>query len=414
MKRSRAVFCLMLALMLVCSAAFAEETLMTDAPTGTNISMEVEPPGETEGETQNLPVEETQEPAEGETQEPTKEETQEPTEEETQKPMEEETQDPKEEKTQDPTKEEKQDPAEEPTAFYIFISNTTQKGENENVRKIFYQTAADSLSFSWTALEEAASYEVKIIDAADTELYLSQMTETALSLPLTIFAECSSTYVLTVTAYSGAETPARLASAGITFVLVQGQPKSDDGKGSPTGGGGGHRGGGKMPDGMGEEEDGSKVTPGEALTNGHTSGTKTMTAFDALEVVVPEEAETVLTLDGTELDVTLDDGQSAFRAAAEENTLVLTPVSDGEKWSVNALALKRLNRSGITAIRLLLGDTAIDMSTDWQPQGTIYAKLSAAGYVSKDYTLIVTTDGIIVNIENQSYTMNNNNELVGE
>ncbi len=406
MKKNRTVFCLLLALMFIYSAAFAEETLTPDAPMGTNISTEGEPSGATEGDTQDQMEEETQDSAEEETQEPTEEETQDPTMEETQEPTDGE--------PQDPTKEETKDPAEELTAFYIFISNTTQKGENENVRKIFYQTAADSLSFSWTALKEAANYEVTIIDAADTELYLSQMTETALSLPLTIFAECSSTYVLTVTAYSGAETPARLASAGITFVLVQGQPKSDDGKGSPTGGGGGHRGGGKMPNGMGEEEDGSKVTPGEALTNGHASGTKTMTAFDALEVVVPEEAETVLTLDGTELDVTLDDGQSAFRAAAEENTLVLTPVSDGAKWSVNALALKRLNRSGVTAIRLLLGDTAIDMSTDWQPQGTIHAKLSAAGYVSKDYTLIVTTDGIIVNIENQSYTMNNNNELVGE
>ncbi len=413
MKRSRAVCCLLLALMLVCSAAFAEETLTTGTPMDTNMSAEGEPSGTTEGETQNPTEEETQEPTEEEPQKPAEEETQDPTEEETQEPTEEKTQDPTEE-AQEPTEEKTQDPAEEPTAFYIYISNTTQKSENENVRKIFYQTAEDSFSFSWTALEEAASYVVKIIDAADTELYLSQMTETALSLPLATFAECSSTYVLTVTAYSGAETPVQLSSAGITFVLVQGQPQPDDGKGSPTGGGGGHRGGGGMPDGMGKEEDDSKVTPGEALTNGHTSGTKTMTAFDSLKVVVPEEAETVLTIDGTELDVTLDDGQSAFRAAEKENTLVLTPVSDGEKWSVNALALKRLNRSGITAIRLLLGDTAIDMSTDWQPQGTIYAKLSAAGYVSKDYTLIVTTGGIIVNIENQSYTMNDNNELVGE
>lgn len=414
MKRSRVVLCLLLALMFIYSAAFAEETLTPDAPTGTNISTEGEPSGAAEGDTQDQMEEETQDSAEEETQEPTEEETQDQTEEETQDPTREETQEPTDGEPQDPTEDETQDPAEEPTAFYIFISNTTQKSENENVRKIFYQTATDSLSFSWTALEEAASYEVKIMDAADTELYLSQMTETSLSLPLATFAECSSTYVLTVTAYSSAETPVQLASAGITFVLVQGQPKPDGGKGSPTGGGGGHRGGGGKPDGMGDEEDVSKVTPGEALTSGHTSGTRTMTAFDALEVVVPEEAETVLTIDDTELAVTLDDGQSAFYAAEEENTLVLTPVSDGEKWSVNALALKQLSRSGIVAIRLLLGDTAIDMSTDWQPQGTIYAKLSAAGYVSKDYTLIVTADGIIVHIENQSYTMNSNNELVGE
>ncbi len=403
MNRSKDALCLLLTLMLVCSAAFAEEPL-TETQTDSSVSSDAsssstggETPSTTEGEPTGSTEGETGESTEGESKEPT--DPTEPT-----NPT-----DPT-----DPTAPTDPTEPEDPNAFYIFIGGTSQKGENENVWKIFYQSTEDLITFSWTAMD-AAVYEIKITDGTEADLYTVQMTETTLSLPASTFAE--STYVLNVIAYDGSENPVQLASAGITFALVQGQPTPDDGgKGFPSGDG--HRGGsfpsGGMPDGMGEEEQGLKVTPGEALTNSHTSGTKSMTAFDAVEVVIPEETETVLTLNGTELDVTLDDVQSAFSVTEEEKTLVLTPVNGGEKWSVNALSLKRLKNSGIETIRLVLGEMAIDVDTTWQPQGTIYAKLSAEGYVSKDYTLIVTADRITVRIENQIYIMNENNELVGE
>ena len=61
----------------------------------------------------------------------------------------------------------------------------------------------------------------------------------------------------------------------------------------------------------------------------------------------------------------------------------------------------------------MLGEKAADIPTDWQLQGAVYARLSMAGYVSKDYTLHVTADGLMVSIGEQSYRINEKNELVG-
>lgn len=173
-----------------------------------------------------------------------------------------------------------------------------------------------------------------------------------------------------------------------------------------------------MPGGEGQEgmmpvDQGFRVTPGEALTSSHAAGTKNMQAYGTLKIELPDEAMTILTLDGTELAVLLDEGQSSFSAAAEENTLILIPEAEGEAWSISAFALKILNRSGIETVRLMFSEGTVELTTDLQLQGAEFAKLSAAGYVSKDYLLTVTADDLVVSVAQRQYRIDENNELVG-
>ena len=150
-----------------------------------------------------------------------------------------------------------------------------------------------------------------------------------------------------------------------------------------------------------------------AMRSRHAAGTGDAQAYGTLKIILSDAAETALSLDGTELPVTLNDGKSGFYAAQDGDTLILKPETDGDAWNINALALKILRRSGISALRLYLNDTEIEISTDWQPCGAAYADLSAAGYVSKDYELTISAFGQTVTIAGQSYTLNENNELVG-
>ena len=56
------------------------------------------------------------------------------------------------------------------------------------------------------------------------------------------------------------------------------------------------------------------------------------------------------------------------------------------------LALEILHRSGIESLCLTLGDSRVEIPTDWTLQGAKYAALRAEGYVSKDFALIVTRE----------------------
>ena len=122
---------------------------------------------------------------------------------------------------------------------------------------------------------------------------------------------------------------------------------------------------------------------------------------------------TILTLDGVQLAVALDAQTRSFFAECDSGTLTLSPEAEGESWSVSAFALKTLHRSGIETLRLMLDGEAVELSTQWNPQGSAYAKLCAEGYVSKDYVLTVTSAEVLVTVANEIYTINENNELVG-
>jgi len=426
-ERNKRLICAIMVGAIVCSMAFAEEGSVepTAEPTPAPV-VEITPEP-----TQQPAEEQTAEPTLEPTEEPTAEPSVEPTAELTEEPSAEPTEEPSIEPTVGPTAEPSIEPTVEPTLTPT-VEPTVAPTEApaaieirpegnamlmEKVWQISYQLPEDEIKFSWQAVDGAVVYAVTIADSKNNQIHASQETEATVSLPASVFGE--DTYTMTVAAYADqAQIPeGELVLQGeMMFVLVQGQfgpggfPGGFPGGSFPSGGGfpDGNMQGGMMP-----EEQGLRITPGEALTSDHASGSKNMRAHGAVEVVPSTAEMTVLTLDGTALSVTLDDQQSAFGAAKEENVLVLTPAGEGGKWSVNAYALKVLNRSGIEAVRLMLGETAVELSTSWQPQGMVYAKLSAAGYVSKDYTLIVTQNDLVVTVEDQSYRINENNELVG-
>ena len=121
-------------------------------------------------------------------------------------------------------------------------------------------------------------------------------------------------------------------------------------------------------DGMPEGEQGFRVTPGEALTDFHASGTMNMSAYGTVALSLPEEAVTRLTLGDVELDATLANGGS-FTVELQEDVLILSPEDDAGEWVINALTLKTLARSGIAALELRLGGETISIPTDLEFSG---------------------------------------------
>ncbi len=301
-------------------------------------------------------------------------------------------------------------PTKEPTpapvqAIEILLSGNAQLIGNE--WQVSIQSPQDQLSFFWAPLEASDAYEIQITDTENQVVYSitgAPANENQPSLTLSASKFAAGTYTMTVNALSQQQV---IAQGQIVFVLAQGMG------GFPGGGfGGGRPGGAKpsgaMPGGMAEEEQGFQVTPGESFANDHSSGNLDMRLYGTVELSVGEEAATLL-----QLGIAPDGGTGNFIAVIDGNQLLLTPETPGGTWSVNMLALKTLRRSGIESILLTLGDASIAIAADLQLQGSTYAALSAQGYVSKDYALHVSQDGIHVSVAGRSYRLSEDNELVG-
>lgn len=304
-------------------------------------------------------------------------------------------------------------PTPAPTGLEIKPEGNAQL--TENIWRIVYTSAEDPLIFRWNPIESALFYAVCVTDAAGNEIYVSQETETNITLAASIFG--TDVYQIAVSAW---DADAELMREAISIQLIpNGQggdfPGGFPGGGFPGGGfpSGGFSGGG-APGGAEMEAQGFHITPGEALTDRHASGNRDMRTYGTLDIEPVESEMHALTMaDGTELSITLDDAQSGFYAALDGDVLRLTPVADGKTWQINALVLKLLNRSGVSALRVSIGEAEIEIATDWQLQGMVYGRLSAAGYVSKDYTLIITAEEIRACVDGQYYQINANNELIG-
>ena len=261
------------------------------------------------------------------------------------------------------------------------------------------------ISFSWSAVEGALSYACEVLDGQGGTVYSVQTAERRLSLPASSYA--APRYTLRVRAMAE---EAILAEDSLAFSLAQ---SGFPGGGRPSGGGfGGGRPSSGASGGAPEAEQGFHVTPGEALASSHASGTKDMRLYGTVALAPAEAPVTRLTLGGVALSVDLDGGASAFTAALEDETLVLTPVSGGATWTVNARALEILNRSGATALALRLGGDLVTLPTDLEFQGASYAALRAQGYVSGDFNLRVDDGGLRVEIDGQSFLINDNGELI--
>ena len=112
--------------------------------------------------------------------------------------------------------------------------------------------------------------------------------------------------------------------------------KSGDQQGEDQQQGGGKPSGGGRPSGSGAkgggsdeaQEQGFTITPGEALTNTHTSGDKDMRLYGAVVLALDDTAAmTRLTLDGTALDIRLSDDSPFTASIDEDGTLSLVGTS---------------------------------------------------------------------------------------
>lgn len=281
--------------------------------------------------------------------------------------------------------------ASETPQMSISVSNGTLSG---GVYQITYMASNDSVSFSWTDVGE--SYQVSIDPG-------SSFTQTENRISLTAAGYLHETYTLTVIAMSAATV---IDSASIRFQLTQmDTTPQEEGIASSSMG--------RMARG-GRGGFGQGVTPGKALTSGHEEGNRDDSLYNTVAILPETTAMACLTLDGTELDITLDDGKSPFNAEAEVEILRLIPVEAGERWHISLSALKQLNRSGITQLNLMLNEQSLTLATDWEPVGRVYAQLKAQGLASKHFILLMDANGMNLSVDGTMYRIADDDQLMLE
>ncbi len=179
--------------------------------------------------------------------------------------------------------------------------------------------------------------------------------------------------------------------------------------GMPPGrpGGGGRPSFGRRPSGGGqggasEGETGFQVTPGKALTQTHASGSRDMTAYGTVSLTPDDEPMRQLTLGGQAVDI--DCGGAVFTAAVEDATLTLT-AENGAEWRATLAALDTLRISGIERVTLQCAAWCTELDTSLTFTGSAYVRLRAQGYVSADFLLRVTAEGVDVDAAGQTYRL---------
>lgn len=282
--------------------------------------------------------------------------------------------------------------ASETPQMSISVSNGTLSG---GVYQITYMASNDSFSFSWTDVGD--SYQVSIDPG-------SSFTQAENRISLTAAGYLHETYTLSVVALSG-ETS--IASASIRFQLTQMDTSPQEDGTASSSGMGRMGGGGRVGFGQG-------VTPGKALTSGHEEGNRDDSLYNIVAILPEASAMTCLMLDGTELEITLDDGKSPFTAEAESENLCLIPVEAGECWHISLAALNLLNRSGISQLKLMLNEQSYTLATDWEPVGRVYAQLKAQGLASKHFTLLMDASGMNLSVDGTMYRVTDDDQLMLE
>ena len=277
----------------------------------------------------------------------------------------------------------------------------------------------EALTLDWQFGGECDGYAVEVSGS----VYSGRTDESALTLPLKGLE--AGAYTVSVDALSGDDSIAR---AQLAFVIASqsqesegeksGEQQEGEQQGEQQGGkpqGGGSKGGGseaKGGDGASEEEQGFSVTPGEALVNTHTSGSRDMSLYGAIPLTLDgEDPMTRLTLGGITLDIRLSD-DGPFTASFEEDALALTPQGKGLTWLLNGFALKTLALSGVSTLRLALDDGTVDFPTEPYLTGVNYGALRAAGWASADYCYAVASDGVTLSVADRTYALTEEGELI--
>ena len=257
----------------------------------------------------------------------------------------------------------------------------------EQVWQIALSAPDAQIAFIWSEIPGAERVCVQISDADGNVLLFQDVAENRIALAPADYPDGS--YTLRIEAWAG---EALLLSEEARFMLAQGRPGGGSGGfgGGGFGGSRGGSGGGSAPEGAAEQ--GFRVTPGQALTSSHASGTGDMRIYGTVALETSDAEMTLLTLGESELRVTLDGG-AAFTANLDASTLLLQPVAAGARWEINLSALQTLKRSGIETLTLAIEDAEIRLPTALELGGSVYGMLRAQGLVAKDFTLEITADG---------------------
>lgn len=367
----------------------------TQAPTDTSTDMPTDVPTDVPTETP------TDTPTDTPTEAPTEAPTETPTEVPTDVPSETPTPEPTPEPTPSAT------PLPQPGAEDGLVSVAPEGSAQNNggVWSITLSNPDAPLAFCWTCAEAASGYLVYAGDTSGSADFISETQSTRIELSAAGYM--GGRHII----YVGAVRADGSVSWGsATFEIAGGFP------GGRPGGMGGF--GGKRPGGAGgagdmmEADMGFRVTPGEALSSSHASGSADATAYVCSTIESTGEAVRALVLESTQAEITLDGGESAFTAIVEDGRLTLTPESGGSEWRLSALAMNTLVASDVERVVFELDDFSCSLPSGLSLSGSVYASLRAQGYVSKDCVLSITAQGLSVDVAGNKYSINRSGELV--
>lgn len=288
------------------------------------------------------------------------------------------------------------------------LVSVSPEGSAQNNGGVWSITLANPdapLAFSWTCAEAASGYLVYAGDTSGSANFISETQSTRIELSAASYMD--GRHII----YVGAVRADGSVSWGsATFEIAGGFPGG--GRGGMGGFGGKRSGGAGGAGDMMEAEMGFRVTPGEALTSSHASGSADATAYVCSTIESTEEAVRALVLESTQTEITLDGGESAFTAIVEDGQLTLTPESGGSEWRLSALAMTTLAASGVERVVFELDAFSCSLPSELNLSGSVYASLRAQGYVSKDCVLSITTQGLSVDVAGSKYSINQSGELV--
>ena len=422
----------LLALSLACGA-WAEAVLAddmqtvipTEAPTEEpTITPTLEPTETATAEPTEMPTEgpieePTMEPSENPTEEPTAAPTIEPTTVPTAEPTEAPTAEPSSESTEAPNAEPSSEPTEAPSdnplpgeaqedAIQIAAEGNVQIADG--VSRITLSQPGEGPSFTWRTELEASEFIIYVQTADGTLNLAGRTTEQSISVSKELCSDGTSTLWVGALMADGSAVWSRL------FFALESGAVAPGGGGFPGRGEFPSRGGvstGGMPSADGEAlmDAGLHVTPGEALTDSHASGTRDMQLYGTVALEPSNEAATALVMGGETLPVQLDGGDGAFTAALDGQTLILTPQNGGTLWSLDGRTLKTLMDSGVKSIVFELNGARMELDTAAELCGEIYGALRARGLVSKDFLWTISADGIRIQADGETWSLGENGEL---
>lgn len=133
------------------------------------------------------------------------------------------------------------------------------------------------------------------------------------------------------------------------------------------------------------------VTPGEALTSSHVSGSKDTAAYGSADLSALPET----------LGITFDSGDC--ESLLTYNALRLTASAETAVWRFDGSTLRALARSGVRYLSLASGNDSVRIGTSGGFSGRIYAALRAAGHTDNTFVYTISGGEIAVDIGGRSY-----------